>query len=841
MCPQNDSQKRRDIIQSIRELDSDISSLNQQKQQLLRELKSVPINEDTISIPEEVSSERKIKLFQELFRGRTDVYAKHWTSRKTGKSGYSPVCKNEWSPKICQRATIRCSECPNREFLPFDQSVILKHLNGSIISGIYPLLDDDSCCFLAVDFDKDGWQDNILAFRQTCSEHNVPVAIERSRSGNGAHAWIFFEDKLPAFTARRLGSFLLTETMSKRYQLDMKSYDRLFPNQDTLPKGGFGNLIALPLQKEAVKFDNSLFIDENLKPYPDQWEFLRSIVKMPIGEAERLGNNAAAKGKIIGVRVSPAEETDLPWLRLPSGKKRYLPDIPNLPASVELTMANKVYIKTDILPSVLLNQLKRLAAFQNPEFYRRQSLRLSTSLTPRVICCSEIIDGYLSLPRGCLDDIVCVLHEYGIQAYINDKRVLDLTKQLRFHGKLTKEQKPVAKDILSSEIGVLSAPPGTGKTILAIYAIAKRKTNTLILVHRKPLMEQWSKQLSDFLGLKIDKIGQIGGGKDKANGVLDVAMIQSLEDKGRVDDRVADYGFVIVDECHHVSAISFERVMAEVKARFVLGLTATPYRRDGQQPIIHMQCGPIIHQIKNQEIIQDFTYCFVIPRITSFDYEWNERSNIYELWPKLVTDTVRNEMILNDIQNTVAEGRFPLILTERKEHLAILEKMLKSHIQNLGVLYGGIGIKERRKISDSLSSSNGSKAILATGAYIGEGFDDPRLDTLFIAMPIAFKGKVIQYAGRLHRKHYAKTDIRIYDYVDHKVSVLAAMYKKRLKAYKGMGYEIKDEVPTTNIDDLCSLNPFRGPVLHAKQDLSSSMEDLTFKKFKDCKVKLKED
>ena len=793
MGPQDDNLKRRDILQYIQKLDSDISSLNQQKQQLLRELKSIPISERSVTISEEISSEEKVKLFKELFRGRTDVYAKYWISRKTGKSGYSPVCKNEWVPKICQRATVRCSACPNREFLPFDESAILKHLNGSLVAGIYPLLDGDACYFLAVDFDKECWQDNIIVFKQTCSENNVPVVIERSRSGNGAHAWIFFEDKLSAFSARRLGSFLLTETMSKRYQLDMKSYDRLFPNQDTLPKGGFGNLIALPLQKEAAKFGNSLFVDDNFRPYPDQWEFLGSIRKMPIGEAEHLANNAAAQGKVIGVRISPTEETDSPWLRLPSGKKRYLPIVGNLPESVELTIANRVYIKTDILPSVLMNQLKRLAAFQNPEFYRRQSLRLSTSLTPRVICCSEITDGYLSLPRGCLGDICCVLNEYGIKTNIRDERIIGKAKRFRFHGKLTKEQKAAVRKILSYENGVLSAPPGTGKTVLAIYAIAKRKTSTLILVHRKPLLEQWRKQLSDFLGLDSDKIGQIGGGKDEATGVLDVAMIQSLEEKGRVDDRVADYGFAIIDECHHVSAVSFERVMTEAKAKFILGLTATPYRRDGQQPIIHMQCGPIIHQIKNREINQDFSDCFVMPRITLFDCEWNERSNIYELWPKLVTDVKRNEMIVNDVKKVVAEGRFPLILTERKAHLAILEEMLSPHIENLGVLYGGIGIKERRKIFDKLNSSGDApKALLATGAYIGEGFDEPRLDTLFIAMPIAFKGKVIQYAGRLHRKHHTKTDIRIYDYVDEKVSVAVAMYKKRLKAYKTMGYEIKE-------------------------------------------------
>jgi superfamily II DNA or RNA helicase len=516
---------------------------------------------------------------------------------------------------------------------------------------------------------------------------------------------------------------------------------------------------------------------------------------MPINETQHLANNAASQGKVIGVRISPTEETDPPWLRLPSGKKRYLPVIGNLPENIELVVANKIYLKTDILPSVLLNQLKRLAAFQNPEFYHRQSLRLSTSFTPRVICCSEIMDGYLSLPRGCLDDTVCVLSEYGIKTEIKDERIASTIKRLRFHGKLTKGQKPAVKKVLASEIGVLTAPPGLGKTVIAIYAIAKRKTNTLILVHRKPLMEQWRKQLIDFLGICDDKIGQIGGGKDKSTGVLDVAMIQSLEEKGSVDDRVADYGFIIVDECHHIGAVSFERVMKEAKAKFVLGLTATPYRRDGQQPIIHMQCGPVVYQVKQDKVDLDISGCFLMPRITSFDCGWTDKSNIYDLWPKLLADIGRNEMIVTDVKRTVVEGRFPLILTERKEHLAILEKMLKPHIENLGVLYGGIGIKERRRIFDKLnSSSDAPKAMLATGAYIGEGFDDPRLDTLFIAMPIAFKGKVIQYAGRLHRKHHTKTDIRIYDYVDQKVSVLRAMYKKRLTAYKTMGYEIKEEV-----------------------------------------------
>jgi len=796
--------KRQDILQEIQKIDTDLSVLSRKKEQLLLDLQALPpqdfpennsgeqSTDNQIGVPTEFSLDQKIKLFQDLFRGRRDVYAKFWVSRKTGKSGYSPVCKNEWIPRICQKAIIKCANCPHRELLPFDETTVTRHLNGNIVAGIYPLWDDDSCYFLAADFDGDGWQDNISAFKQTCNECTVPVAIERSRSGNGAHAWIFFEDKLPASTARRLGSFLLTETMSKRYQMDMKSYDRLFPNQDTLPKGGFGNLIALPLQSQAAQCGNSLFIDDNFKPYPDQWLFLAGIKKMPVAGAKRLADNAASEGKVVGVRISPIEENDPPWCRLPSGKQRYLPVINNLPSMVELVIANRIYLKTDSLPSILLNQIKRLAAFQNPEFYRRQSFRLSTSFTPRIICCSEIIDSYLALPRGCLEDIQCVLDEYNIKAELKDERNPGVKTRFKFHGELTIEQKPAAKQLLNHEIGVLSAPPGSGKTVLAIYTITKLKTNALILVHRKPLLEQWRKQLSVFLGIEADKVGQIGAGKDKATGILDVAMIQSLERKGSVDDRVADYGLVIVDECHHVSAVSFERVLKEVKAKFVFGFTATPYRRDGQQPIIHMQCGPLIHQIK-QQAIRDILDCSVTPRFTEFAYEWTDKSNIYELWPKLLVDAQRNEMIVNDIKTAIAQGRFPLILTERKEHLEILRSLLKPHIENLAVLYGGMGTKARRRIFEQFDAyPDEPKAILAIGAYIGEGFDDPQLDTLFIAMPISFKGKVVQYAGRLHRQHHTKTDIRIYDYIDQKVSVLAAMYKKRLKTYKSMGYDIKE-------------------------------------------------
>jgi len=488
------------------------------------------------------------------------------------------------------------------------------------------------------------------------------------------------------------------------------------------------------------------------------------------------------------------DENDPPWMRLPSGKRKYKPTIKDLPQMIELVVANRVYIKTDGISSVFLNQIKQLGAFQNPEFYRRQNMRLSTFLTPRIICCSKILDGYLSIPRGCLEDVTCLMEEYGIRVDTRDERIEGQKVKFKFYGTLTKEQKSMARSILKNDIGVAVAPPGVGKTVVAIHIISKRKTNTLILVHRKPLLEQWRLQLASFLGLELKDIGQIGAGKDKANGNLDVAMIQSMERKGTVDDRIIDYGFIIADECHHISAVTFERVLMQAKAKYILGLTATLYRKDGHQPIIHMQCGPVCYQKKQTEIAQQVSKYLIIPRMTKFKTEWKEDSNIYDLWPKLIGDEERNRLIIDDILQVIQEGRFPIIITERREHLGILSHMLEGKIQNLVVLYGGLSMRGRREMLEKLTQlpSDETRAILATGTYIGEGFDKPQLDTLFITMPISFKGRVVQYAGRLHRKHKDKADVRIYDYVDQNISVLNVMYQKRLKTYKMMDYKVQD-------------------------------------------------
>jgi len=791
---QNTDPERTALEARIKKIDEQIALLNDLKTQSFTKLHSLP--QSTPQQPNPVVNNRtltdKIALFKNYFCGRDDVYAKLWINNKTGKRGYSPVCKHEWDRALCQKPMIKCSECPNQGFLSPDESAIKQHLTGGQVMGIYPMLKNESCHFLAMDFDKENWLDDVQAIMETCREEGIPFAVERSRSGRGGHVWIFFSEEIPAVLARRLGSYLITKTMAKRYQIDMKSYDRLFPSQDTLPKGGFGNLIALPFQKEAMLHGNSLFIDEHGKPYADQWEFLTSIKKMSYPEVEVRVEQAVKTGQVIAARQSPVEEDDEPWMRLPSGKRRFKVEVKDLPPSIDAILANRIYIKTGQGPSVLYNQLKHLAAFQNPEFYKKQRMRFSTHATPRVICCAEIIDGYLALPRGCLDDAQALLKEYDVKLNIEDKRQAGNETDFVFDGILNEEQEKALDSVLDADFGVFVAPPGTGKTVLAIAAMAKRKTNVLILVHRKPIMDQWRLQISSFLGIDKKEIGQIGGGKNNATGVIDVGMVQSLDLADGVYDGIINYGFIIVDECHHVGAVSFEKVLTQAKAKYVLGLTATPYRGDGHQPIIHMQCGPICHRIKQKDMTAHISSSIVIPRTTTFSYLWVEGSKIVDLSSRMVENNDRNQLIIDDIINVLDASRFPLILTERREHLEKLAELLKEKIEFLAILHGGIKQKHRRETFEKIKEypDNCRKAILATGSYIGEGFDEPRLNTLILTMPSSFKGKIVQYAGRLHRYHKDKHDVQIYDYVDNEVPMLARMFQKRLKTYKILGYEV---------------------------------------------------
>ncbi len=665
--------------------------------------------------------------------------------------------------------------------------------------GVYPMLRDETCFFLAADFDKATWQQDAGAFLETCRQMSVPAALERSRSGNGGHVWFFFNEAVPAALARKLGTHILTKTMECRPEVGLDSYDRLFPSQDTLPVGGFGNLIALPLQKRFRELGNSVFLDERFVPHSDQWKFLSLIRRIRRQEVEEIVHRADIKGQIIGVRLAPEseEDEDTPWKK-PSRSRTKVSIIGPLPESLELILGNQIYVPKDVLPPALRNRLIRLAAFQNPEFYRLQGLRLPTYDRPRIIACAEDHAKHIGLPRGCLDEVRQTLSDLNIKALVRDERNPGLPLKATFQGELRPEQTVAAIAMLAHDTGVLAATTAFGKTVVAAWLIAQRGVNTLVLVHRRQLQLQWIERLSTFLGIPARTIGRIGGGRTKATGLLDVAVMQSLVRSGLVDDLVSNYGHLIVDECHHLSAQSFEQVARQARAKFVTGLSATVTRKDGQHPIIFMECGAVRYRdnVRHAVATHPFEHKVVV-RATGFrplrPADPDVRVQFHTLYEELIADEARNQLICQDVIHALREGRSPLVLTERNEHLDSLTKQLTSEVPHLIVLRGGMRKRELDATQARLAAipTDEARLLLATGRYVGEGFDDARLDTLFLTLPVSWQGTITQYVGRLHRLFHNKREVRVYDYADLNVPMLARMFDRRCRRYEGIGYTIQ--------------------------------------------------
>lgn len=480
-----------------------------------------------------------------------------------------------------------------------------------------------------------------------------------------------------------------------------------------------------------------------------------------------------------------------PHFRLPRGLLLICQKQP-LPSVVGITLCNFAYISKSGLTKSQMNRIERLAAFQNPKFYQNQNLRLSNYITPRIISCAEEFPEHVALPRGCLDGLINLLDRSGVPYTIDDKRFAGKRIRAKFKGTLRDDQKKAAQELLKSEMGILYAVPGFGKTVIGAFCISKRKVNTLVLVHRQQLLDQWRERLSTFLELPPSSIGQIGGGKKKPTGIIDVAMVQSLNDKGVVDDLVAEYGQVIVDECHGVGSVKYEQVLRQVKAKWILGLTATPVRHDGHHPIIVMQCGPIRYRIRHRDVDTGIAEHIVLPRFTATRLpEHGQHFDTQEIISELVNDEQRNQMIIDDVLKCVDERRMPLVLTKRKDHLQLLLERFEGKVKNIIVYHGGLSIKKRKALTKQLEAAADERLVLAIGDCIGEGFDDSRLDTLFLALPISFHGRLEQYVGRLHREHEGKSVVKIYDYTDAHIEKMYRMFKKRQAAYKKIGYKIE--------------------------------------------------
>jgi superfamily II DNA or RNA helicase len=752
----------------------------------------------------------KVRLFMSLFRGREDVYAKRWENKQKDKSGYSPSCLNEWKSGLCAKPKGTCAGCGHKAYASLDEHAIQNHLLGKVVAGIYPMLLDETCWFLAIDFDDGEWQKDISALKEVCAEFTIIIAVERSRSGNGGHAWFFFEKPIAASLARKFGTSLLTYTMGKRHEITFKSYDRFFPNQDTMPKGGLGNLIALPLQKEARKNKNSEFLDGDMEPYADQWAFLDTVRRLSEDDVKILTTKLCLGNDLGELRIVEEETPHKPWETATVTLMKT-----DFPQEIEVVKANMLFVPKVGISQKALNHLKRLAAFKNPEFYKNQAMRMPTYDIPRIICCADETAEYLCLPRGCEEDLRSVFAEYGIGVNWVDKTNLGKRITVEFNGNLRDEQPLAMNRLLEHDIGLLSGTTAFGKTVVAIKLIAERKVNTLIIVDKTSLISQWKSKLAEFLTIseslpELDTsvkkkgrkktrsiIGQLGQGKNNLGGIIDITLMQSLNRKHEVKECVKNYGMIIVDECHHVAAVSFDEILKAANAKYVYGLTATPTRKDGHHPIIFMQCGPVRYRddAKKQAEKRPFDH-FVIPRFTSLrvPLDKDEKDvSIQEHYSFMIVNEMRNQQIVDDVVSCYENGRNCLVLTERTSHLELLAEKLKEKIPEVMTLRGGRGTKESGEIFKRISDTPANKqlTLVATGRYIGEGFDEPRLDTLFLTMPISWKGTLQQYAGRLHRLFEDKKEVQIYDYVDTHVRALEKMYNKRLNGYASIGYKAK--------------------------------------------------
>lgn len=771
-------------------------------------------------------TEKMANIFYSWFWGRQDVYAKRF-ERKNGEAGYFPQCFNFWKDNCPRRLGLktRCSECNYRKYKPLRKEEIIAHLQGrsdnaSDVIGVYPLFPKGTCRFLVFDFDNHGkdagkldyantdddWIEEVEAMREICSMNGIDPLVERSRSGRGAHIWIFFDSPIPAVLARKFGYALLEKGAEQVNLKSFKYYDRMLPAQDALPEGGVGNLIALPLQGKALREGNSAFVDRNWNAYPNQWEILNSKPRLS-REFLEIKIKEWSAFTADGFEENVAEDREKPW------KKSNKLDVSDVNGKFSITLSNGIYVDCLNLRPRIQNKIRRMAAFSNPEFYKNLKIGTSNYETDRWIYLGkDHLGGYIQIPRGLQDELYSQLTEAGIPFEVSDERQGGRSIDVTFKGTLRDEQKPALEEIAKHENGILHAATAFGKTVVCSAIIAEKKVNTLIILESSALLTQWEEALQNFLEINEELpeyktktgrtkkrkslVGKLQGQHDSMTGIIDIAMAGSLYRKGEFHDLLGKYGMVIVDECHHAASNTIAEILKEVKAKYVYGVTATPNRGDGLEKINYMLLGPIRYRYTSKEkaksqgidhlVYPRFTRAVPLRGIPSSKMHPNEAYEIIRY------NDVRDDQIIEDVKDCIKAGRTPVVLSKYKDHSEKLYERLKLYADHVFLMTGNNSKKEHKRILEEMKSVPGTESLIlvATGKLIGEGFDYPRLDTLIMATPVSFKGVVEQYAGRLNRDYDGKESVIVYDYVDSHIPMFDNMYAKRLKAYKQIGYDI---------------------------------------------------
>lgn len=818
----------------------------------------------------ELTAEHAIQ-FYSYFRGRKDVYVK-----RNAKKGYFTQCNNFWKTGVCPKKSgenVKCHDCPAKDYKELKISVMLEHLKGtkedcSDVIGLYPLFPDGTCWFLVFDFDnhdedatpsKD-WEQEVDALRKICFSLGIDALVERSRSGRGAHVWIFFSEAIQAVKVRRFGEALLAKGAESVSLRSFRYYDRMMPMQDSLPEGKLGNLIALPLQGQALRKGNSAFVDEYWRPYQDQWSKLLHTRKLSEAEVDAYVKSWCPEDNAMQMFQSDkVDETENESLLLfgssPKPSARYFKN-DDANGAVIIILADGIYIDKRNLKPRLQNAIRRLAAYSNPQFFQNLALGFSTRETPRIVYDGYDEGDYIVLPRGCFEELKKHLSDAEIPYDIVDKRQTGRAIDVSFNGELYPEQKVAADRLLAYDMGMLAAATAFGKTVIGANLIARRKVNTLVLVHTVEIMNNWVRDLNKFLTVNEELptyttpkgrikqrdsvIGTFSSQKRAATGIIDIAMIGSLGKEDDINPMVRDYGMIIVDECHHAAAATFENVLRASAAKYVYGMSATVKRGDKQERKLLIQLGPIRHRYtaKERAIKQGIGH-YVYPRFTRMvDLSPSDDRHISELYRLIADSELRNMQIVADAVDCVKKGRTPVVMTKYREHAEMLYALLQGAADHVFLLQGGKSLKARAELREKMAavSRDESMIMVATGQYIGEGFNYPRLDTMLLAMPISFEGNVEQYAGRLNRDYEGKKDVIIFDYIDQHSPVLERMYHRRLRTYKKIGFEVcaevmdKQEVTNSIFDSIGYWAVFEKDVLSAAKSIVISSPFLSSRK-----------